>query len=137
MYRPNELASVEVNVNMGKYCTSDDDGGIQEMFDQREKASMELGAVVYCIKLHGQLQLHRATDKCGATDQHAVSRGQTLRLSSESQLSMRTGERCGVQVDMQTLSDTSSGSIPAYCNMIMYSIHLLSFKHGCLMGLIY
>ena len=43
---------------------------------------------------------------------------------------MRTGERCGLQVDMQTLSDTSSGSIPADCNMIMYSIHLLSFKRG-------
>ena len=26
LYCPNELASVEVNV-MGKYCTSDDDGG--------------------------------------------------------------------------------------------------------------
>ena len=41
--------------------------------------------------------------------------------------SMRTGEKCELQVDMQTLSDTSSGSIPADCNM---SIHLLSFKRG-------
>lgn len=41
LYRPNELASVEVNV-VGRYCTSDDDGGT---FDQRERASMEIGAV--------------------------------------------------------------------------------------------
>ena len=74
LYRPNELASVEVNA-MGKYSTSDDDGGIQ-MFDQREKASMELGAVASPLSYKtGQLasmQLH------SATEQLVVSRGQTL-----------------------------------------------------------
>ena len=80
LYCPNELASVEVNV-MGKYCTSDDDGGTQEMFDQREKASMELGAVAsplsYKTGKLTSMQLHRATD------QHVVSRGQTLSSGSE------------------------------------------------------
>ena len=60
---------------------------MQEMFDQREKASMELGAVASPLSYKtGELtsmQLHRATDQCGATDQHVVSRGQTLSSGSE------------------------------------------------------
>lgn len=45
---------------------------------------------------------------------------------------MQTGEKCELEVDVQALRDSSDSipGIPADCNKVQYSIHLLSFKGG-------
>ena len=47
--------------------------------------------------------------------------------------SMRSGEKCELNVQLQTLQDTSSGSLPDVpdeCTKVVYSVHLLSFERG-------
>ena len=45
---------------------------------------------------------------------------------------MQSGEKCelNVNVELQTLQDTSLGSIPDDCTKVVYSVHLLSFERG-------
>ena len=44
--------------------------------------------------------------------------------------SMQSGEKCELNVELQTLQDTSLGSLPDVpddCTKVVYSVHLLSF----------